>query len=195
MASVISTYARFQAMKPARGLQNEGERLVMALASLRPKDPHSFIDHLLISRAFHDVGFRTQAIENLTIASNKADSVYWRNRIHYELAEMLYQAGDLQKADQALAGISHSAHQRLRVKMMLLDARVKLELGRMPECELLCKSLLELHLNEETKKQTLELLGNAYQRSGKHYSAAICFAGLLPDSEGMQDTQMEQKAN
>ena len=188
MASVISTYARFRALKPVSGLQNEGERLVLALAALRPEDPSGFLDHLLISRAFDDVGFRSKAIDHLSIASNNVATGYWENRIRFELADMLYQAGDLDQAKQVLRTLQQSEGSALLIKRHVLEAKIAFGQGDHAACESLCSSLLTLPLNSEAKKETLELLGRTYQEIGKHYAAALCFAGLLPDS-GNEDNQ------
>ncbi len=195
LASVISTYARFQAVKPLSGLQNEGERLVLALVALHPDDPQNFIDHLLVSRAYNDVGFGSKAIEHLSVASSNVTSGYWENRIRFELSEMLYRDAEFEQANETLQTITATSNQPLRMKVQLLNARIQLALGLPLDCESICQTLLKLPLDEESKKQTLELLGKAYQQSGRHYSAALCFAGLLPEdvaTDRLEPTKPEQ---
>ena len=36
-------------------------------------------------------------------------------------------------------------------------------------------------LDDQQKRTTLQLLGEAYQLKGEHHTAALCFAGMLPD--------------
>ncbi len=182
LASVIATYARFQATGPASGLQNEGERLVLSLAALRPDDAEDFVDHVLISRAFHAVGFRSKAIEHLRIAAEDVNDGYWELRVRLELAEMLYLAAEIEKANETLESMLLTPGDALAVKFNLLKAKVKFDLMLTAECESICQSLLKLQLDEEDKKQTLNLLGHVYEKTGKHYSAALCFAGLLPEN-------------
>ena len=182
LAGVISTYARFQVVKPINGLQNEGERLVLALAAIQSDDPQSFIDHLLISRAFRDVGFRSKAIDHLIAASSLVEGGYWGSRIKFELADLLHLDGEVEKADAVLRSLSRNLDPNLKTQVGLLAANVQFELGDFQYCRSNCESLLRLGLSDEEKKQTLTILGKVYQQAGKHYAAALCFAGLLPDA-------------
>ena len=189
LAGVMSSYARFQVAKPAGGLQNEGERLVVSLAALQPDDPQNFVDHFLLARAFADVGFRTKAVEHLQTAAGTATDGYWQNQIQFQLAEIFYRAGDLNQAAATLQSIDQSSPDSFHVKVQLLRARIHLQEQRSQDCISLCQTLLRKSLEEATKKQTLELLGKAYQQIGQHYSAALCFAGLLPKTLAVKQTE------
>ncbi|MEO1530038.1 MAG: tetratricopeptide repeat protein [Planctomycetota bacterium] len=180
MASVIGSYARFQVVQPVTGLQNEGERLVVALVALQPSDPQSFIDHLIVSRAFRDVGFRSRAVEHLEIAAKQVEGGYWDHRVQLELAEILYQSQELEKTLEALRPIVQAAEGKLRIRAAMLDAKVREELMQFDECKNVCEMLLQRTLTDEQKAEVLELLGKAYEGLGQHYAAALCFAGLLP---------------
>jgi tetratricopeptide (TPR) repeat protein len=189
LAGVMASYARFQVARPAGGLQHEGERLVVSLAALHPDDAQDFVDHFILARAFADVGFRTKAIEHLQAAAATASGRYWQNRIQVQLAEIFYQAGDLDQAAVTLQNIVQSSDGAVDVQVQLLRARISLQLQRSETCLSLCQSLLRQSLDEATKKQTLELLGKAYQQTGQHYSAALCFAGLLPETATAERTE------
>lgn len=192
LASVITTFARFQASKPVSGLQNEGERLVVALAALRPEDPQSFIDHLLIARAFGEVGFRSKAIDHLSLASQQIEGGYWAERIRLELAELLYANGNLEKAAATLSSKTSFADPDIDTKARLLDASIKLRLGETQQCESLCKQLLKSRLDRQQQQRTLEILGSVYQRLDQHYAAALCFAGLLPKTDATARTSSDE---
>ncbi|MEL6108564.1 MAG: tetratricopeptide repeat protein [Planctomycetota bacterium] len=181
LASVLGSYARFQVVKPVSGLQNEGERLVVALVALQKGDAKSFIDHLIVSRAFREVGFRSRAIEHLEVAAQQVEGGYWDHRVQLELGEILYQSQELEKSIEVLRPIVQMAEGKLRIRAGMLDARVREELGRYDECQQTCELLLQLALTEEQKADALELLGKAYEGKGQHYAAALCFAGLLPE--------------
>ncbi|TWU02157.1 hypothetical protein [Stieleria varia] len=183
LSSVLSAFARFQITKPTRGLQNEGERLVLALATLKSSDAKSFIDHLVVSRAFHSVGFTSKAIEHLSVASQLVKGPFWSNRIPLELAEMLISNGEYESAQTTLATVSSDADEQLQIKKLKMTATVENELHHWDGCIQVCKSLLNLPIDDETKKFALNLMGRCYRQTDQHYSAALCFAGLMPESK------------
>ena len=186
-ASVLATHARFQAMKPVSGLQNEGERLVLALASIRAEDLSSDVDHLLLSRAYFDAGLRSKAIEHLDIATKVVKNSSWTDRIRYELAVNRFETGDFAGASQSIDALSDDAHQELRSKAAVINAKSQLAVGNLPRCQAICESILRETTDVEQKKETLKILGQTYQADGKHYAAALCFAGLMPDPKATDE--------
>lgn len=185
LGSLMATLARFRIVKPMNGLQNEGERLVLALAAIQKGDPKDFIDHLIVSRAFADVGFRTQARQHLTFAFEQAKDGFWRNRIQLELAQLLWKSGDYKNCEEVLQKIVKSNDPTLELELMLLRAKLLLELELIDESMSTCEELLKLPVEREQKVVALNVLGRAYQKKGQNYAAALCFAGFLP-SEGEQ---------
>ncbi|QDT11878.1 tetratricopeptide repeat protein [Planctomycetes bacterium K23_9] len=181
LATVLSTHARFEVIKPTDGLQNEGERLVLSLASLRADDPRDFVEHLMVSRAFAAVGFRSKAINHLSIATDQVQPGYWQSRIPLELAEILFQSGDLDRAVETLKTMVASDDVTMQTRAKFLKAEIHLKLNQLDQVESLCNELLRMTLSEIDQRRALQMLGKAFQKSGQHYSAALCFAGLLPD--------------
>jgi hypothetical protein len=49
------------------------------------------------------------------------------------------------------------------------------------QCIDVCKRLWELPLSEPQKRIVLQLLGDAFQMKGEHYTAALFFAGIVPN--------------
>ncbi|MGB7346355.1 MAG: tetratricopeptide repeat protein [Pirellulaceae bacterium] len=188
LATVISTHARYEVIKPTHGLQNEGERLVLSLAALQPGDPRDFVDHLLVSRAFAAVGFRSKAVSHLSVAAETMPPGYWASRIPLELAEILLEAGELKRAAETLQAVKRSDNELMRVRALFLEAQINNDLGQPREVQAVCQRLLEMQLADVDQKRALRLLGKAYQKSGKHYSAALCFAGLLPEADETNDS-------
>ncbi len=186
LATVLTTHSRFQVTKPTNGLQNEGERLVLSLAALQADDAKDFVEHLMVSRAFAAVGFRSKAIEHLTRAASEVPSGYWQTRIPIELAEILNEAGDYQKALETLRSMEQVDDPSLRIRSLLLENKIVARTGDTSQVIENCKALLKLDLDEADQKQVMRMLGNAYQNSGQHYSAALCFAGLLPEGDSTE---------
>ena len=179
-ATVIASYARLQVLSPARGVQNETERLVLSLVALHPGDLQSAIDNLIVSRAYFTAGFRSKAIEHLDIAAANAINGHWSEAIGYELAEKLFNAGEYESADLAIRAILEVSTSSPKAK--LLQVRLQFKLGQYDACSNNCYELLKTELSDEEKGVVLSLLGKTYQKSGQHYAAALCFAGLLPES-------------
>ena len=158
-------------------------RLVVSLASLQANDTESFIDHMIVARAFRDVGFRSKAIEHLKLAADGVDGGYWDHRVQYELAEILFKDGALEKTLEVLRPVIQIAEEKLQTRAKLLAAQIRVELGQFDEARRGCESLMQSQLDDEQKRHTLELLGKSYQGLGQHYAAALCFGGLLPNSQ------------
>ncbi len=182
LASVFSTYARYLRVRPQSGLQDEGQRLVMALAALEPGDASDFIDSLLISNAYASIGVRTKAIENLRRALEEAPEGFWREQIRMDLAKALFDASDFTAANSVIEGFQNVSADRLAVALQL-HARIQLALGELETTEAVCRRLLAMEIDDATKSQTLNLLGQVFRTQGKHYAAALCFAGVLPNVE------------
>lgn len=180
LASVFGTYARFQHVQPKQGLQDEGQRLVMALAALDPQDVTTFADALIVSDAFASVGLRTQAIESLEVALDIAPPGYWNERIRLQLAEMYYKATDLARANETVESFG-SVSAGMLPTVLYLHASIKFDMGQYAATETICRRLLRMEIDEAFKAKALEKLGQSLQQSGWHNAAALCFAGFLPD--------------
>ncbi|MEM6470363.1 MAG: hypothetical protein AAF802_12475 [Planctomycetota bacterium] len=181
IAGVFSSYSRFQRLKPKVGLQDEGQRLVMSLASLREGDMETFADGLILSQAYSAIGLSAKAVDNLREALQRAPSGFWQERIQFSLASLLFENAQVEKAKEVVESFG-SVSAEILPSVLLLQARIQLKLGELESCEATCRRLLEQQLDEETKSSSLNLMGQSLERRGDHYAAALCFAGLLPDA-------------
>ncbi len=184
LASVFSSFARYQHVGPKHGLQDEGQRVVLALAALQPDDVTSFADALIVSKAYSAVGLRSKAIDRLSEALDIAPAGYWNERIRLQLAEMYYASQALDKANETIESFG-TVSAGLLPKVLYLHASVQLDLGNLEQTEAICRRLLSMDIDQGVQSSALEKLGETLQRSGDHYAAALCFAGLLPKSGGM----------
>ena len=181
LASVYGSYARYQITKPQSDLQDEGQRLVLALAAIKPSDATTFVDHLVLSRAFHAVGFRTKSLEHLTVASDSATGDYWPQRIRLSLVEMLFYNKQNKEAINIVKSMPPLRLPELEEKRLILLASIEQELGNHDASIQACRWLLRSTSNPEPTRKALQLLGTAYRNLDRPYAAALCFAGLLPD--------------
>ncbi|QEF98845.1 hypothetical protein Mal15_29020 [Stieleria maiorica] len=183
LASVFSSYARFQHVGPKHGLQDEGQRVVLALAALQPQDIVSFADSLIVSKAYSSVGLRSKAIGNLSAALENAPPGYWNERIRLQLAEMYYESLDLDQANTTIESFG-TVSADLLPEVLYLHASVQLDMGNLEQSEIICRRILAMQVDQSIQSDALEKLGETLQKSGDHYAAALCFAGLLPETEG-----------
>ncbi|MCC9602045.1 hypothetical protein LOC67_15895 [Stieleria sp. JC731] len=191
VASVFSTFARFQRNPSRGGLQDEGQRLVRALATLKPGDPDGFADALIVSQAYASVGIRNRAIESLREAVASAPQGFWAERIRLELAKTLYEAGSLQEADEAINGFGQVSIDLLP-QVLLLHAKVKFDSNQLDQCESICRRIIRMNVDKAIQTEALNKLGMVLNEKGQHYAATLCFAGYLPESVDNQpatDTQ------
>lgn len=180
MATVLSAYARYTASKVGRGLQNPNDRLLRSLMALKPNDVDNFIDHLLIGRAYYDVGLRPMATAHLELSASQVKSEYWKDRVRFELAEVQFLAGNYQATAGTLARSDRQAKDVLYVGIKTLQARSLKKLGDLDGSIRVCRELIGTSVGDEAKAEALKILGEAYQAAGDHRSASYCFAGLLP---------------
>lgn len=106
---------------------------------------------------------------------------YWQDRTRLELAQHLCDLGELENARATLESLLAPTDTNLQAEKQLLIAKIALDQEETATCFDLARNLLTQPLDLQQKKRALELLGKAYQMKGKHYSAALCFAGLLPE--------------
>lgn len=188
LASALATYARFLRVNPQHGLQDEGQRLVMALATLKPDDVDNFIDSLIVSNAYTKIGIRTKAIENLKNSLEQAPSGFWSERIRLDLVKALYESSELEAANEAVEAFETVSKDRLP-EALLLHASIQLGLGNLETSETICRRLMSVATDPAVKSQALNVLGQSLRHQGKHYAAALCFAGVLPEPEEVDESQ------
>jgi tetratricopeptide (TPR) repeat protein len=180
MATVFSAYARYTASKVGRGLQNPNDRLLRSLMALKPGDVDNFIDHLLIGRAYYDVGLRPMATAHLELSASQVKSDYWKDRVRFELAEVQFLAGNYQATASTLATSERQVKDALYVGIKTLHARSLKRLGDLDGTIRICRELIGVGVDDEANAVALKILGEAYQTAGDHRAASLCFAGLLP---------------
>jgi hypothetical protein len=71
----------------------------------------------------------------------------------------------------------------LSILAQLHCADIALMLDRPEESLSHCQQLWKQKLDDKQKNETLILMGRAYQRMGRHHTAATCFAGWVPKEE------------
>ena len=187
-AAVFSAYARYLGMVPSEGLRNEGERMVVALATITPEDASGFVDRLLIGRAFFEVGFNSRATEFLQLALEIAPNNYWRRRVSFELATILYRSGELSAAAEHFSLLLQGEPDVSSLLAQIKLADIALSQNKPEQCLETCKDIWKQNISDDQKAKTLSMMGQAYQRLGRHHVAAIYFSGMVPHETGINAT-------
>ncbi len=182
LASLFGAYARFIGVKNKTGMLNARNRLFSAIAMTPDSDYASFADCYFAAHAFQELGFTENANDKYVLALSRPDVGTWQRRILYELALAKKGTGQTEEAlsmFQTLVDRNDDSWNRLALHRI---AEIFAESNQTAACIETCKKLWQSDLTDEEKKAALQVLGIAYQQQGEHYSAALCFAGILPDS-------------
>jgi tetratricopeptide (TPR) repeat protein len=182
LASLLGAYARFIGVKNKAGMLNARNRLFSAIAMIPDSEYASFADGYFAAHAFQELGFTEHAVDKYLLALSRPDIGAWQRRILYELALAKKAIGETEAAMsilQSMVDRKDDPWNRLALRQI---AEIFAESKQTSACIETCKKLWQSDLNDEEKQAVLHILGIAYQQQGEHYSAALCFAGILPDS-------------
>lgn len=191
LAGVYGAYARLlgKTEDKNQGLRDERTRLIVSMSHLMPDDTADFIDALLVARAFYAVGFTNRSIDLLRKAIETRHR-FWQRRAAYDLATVLYESGQLREALKAYEviykddlGLGNTGADAESVTAQLNSANINLMLEQPQICLDHCEQLWKWKLNEAQKSETLTYMGRAYRKMGRHHTAAVCFAGMIPKPE------------
>ncbi len=183
MGSVFASYSRLAITGRRAGLGDEANRLVNSLVAVAGDGASDYADDILLSRAYREVGLISRAIDYMEEAHQRVESSFWHDLVLLELAGLYTDLGNLEKADDKLSEMNNLNNYR---EALLLQAELDLELDRADNCILICRRIIQYELSEAETKTTLALLGKAYQKQGKHFAAATCFSGVLPNANSIQ---------
>lgn len=182
LASILGTYARYIGVKNKTGVRNARNRLFSAVAMIPDSDYASFADCYLAAHAYRELGFVDRAISKYLLALSRPDVGAWQRPILYELAMTQKSVGRTEDARTTLQGMVDTSGDLWSRRALRQLAEIFADNRQTSESIEACKKLWQLGLNEEEKQAVLQILGTAYQQQGEHHSAALCFAGLLPDT-------------
>ena len=192
-AAVLGAYARYLGAPAVEGLQNQAERLIIALTSITPEDTANFIDALIIGRAFFEVGFTSRSTKLMKQAQSKATREFWSRKIAYEVGTHHYRSGDFFEAEEVFEQLA-GGDDEIGTKAKLKWAEISLAADAPDRSLELCKQLWTRQLDHSEKVATLSLMGKSYQQLGRHRAAAVCFSGMVPHEEAeTADAHAEQQ--
>ncbi len=181
VAALLGAFARFRGVSDQRQIQAERNRLLTSIAMLDDSAFESFSDCYVAARAYRELGFEDRAMDMMFLSLARPDIGQWQRQLMFELGQMQQGAGQAEQAIKTFEQLTNNVD-RWRTLALERLVRIYAENGRIEQCIARCKLLWKADLSEEQKRTTLQILGHAYQRQGEHHTAALCFAGVLPDA-------------
>ncbi len=180
IAAILGSYARSIGLKNKSELARERARLLEAVSTVGSEQCNSFVDCYIAGLSYANLGFRDRAREMYIGALAKPDIGIWQRRIIFELA-MLQKDSELYNASINTLNSLTTEDDQWKIRALAQLAKIYIDLDKTDLSYEMCKSLWKMNLNEQQKEATLQMMGGVYQKQGKHFAAALCFAGLLPD--------------
>jgi len=180
-AAFVTAYARWNTVN-ADLRPNEGAFLYRSLIALRSDvEWLGQTGHLLIGRAYADLGFDDQmsdiylrSLANGTTKSIEIEMRYW-------LADYEYSNGATESARQILEQLADGQRSGWRNRARWKLAEIALLEGQPKECLNHCE---QVETGEVIPKADVQkLMGRAFEKMGDDVRAAKCYAGQLPSEE------------
>jgi tetratricopeptide (TPR) repeat protein len=180
VASLLGSYARFRGVNDQRRIKTARNRLMSSIAMLDDASFESFSDCYVAARAYQELGFEDKALEKMLLSLARPDVGQWQPQLTFELGQLQERSGN---PDDAIKTYQLLTQNNDRWRTLSLERLIKLyaDTGQIDKCIAYCKTLWSADLTDEQKRTTLIVLGNAFQKQGEHHSAALCFAGILPE--------------
>ncbi len=181
VASILGAYARFIGVRDENGIRLARNRLLSAVTMVPEKNYQMFVDAYMAGLAYERMGFREKAVDKLLLSLTLPGVGSWKRQILFEMGVLqsrLERPSESAIAFEAVIQPEDDAWNRLAMEKL---AKIYLDSGQPQKCIDVCKKLWVLPLAEPRKKSVLQILGDAFSEKGEHYTAALCFAGMVPD--------------
>lgn len=180
IASVLGTYARFMGVSDEDGIRIARNRLLTSISMLDAAQSLTSPDCYVIAMAYEQLGFGDRAIAAMKQAIEKTQVVHWQRKLTYELAVVHYKRKNFDASIPLLQQLADVEDDWKR-KSLLQLATIYNDQSMTEACITICKQVWKEELTLGQRDFVLKLLGKSYQTKGEHHTAALCFAGMLPD--------------
>lgn len=192
----LSAYANYLSTPPALLHSRQRARVAKSLGNI--KNPHTREPYVvyLISQACRDIGLDERANRLLADAFDTSQKDFWSSRVRDDLYDTYRARGEIKPARALLQQSMQVGDESQLIRATIELAELDYEEGFVEKSILLCEVLLDptkkRPLKEDEKKQVLQLLGKSYQNQKKFYLATLCFAGLIPSQELVEQERKKQ---
>jgi len=177
--------ATFMQALCAAWMQNENGRINNRAALLETLNQAEWPAHwgtqgkYLKSIGFRLLGFEDVSVELAESALHGTRGAWLRALILRHLTESTRDRELLLRL-LVLAEQNNGTHESGFVLVRL--AELEFQDGLLPDCDKLCRQILDDPNMALFHSRSLKLLGRVFDKKGQHYQAALCYAGHVPDS-------------
>lgn len=177
-AAFVTAYARWNTVN-LELRQNEAAFLYRSLVALRSDiEWLGQTGHLLIGRAYSDLGFDDQMSDIYLRALADGTTKSIETEMRYWLANYEYSNGATDSARQIWENLADGQRSGWRNRARLKLAEIALLEGHPKECLDRCE---QVEIGETIPKADVQrLMGRAFEKLGDDVQAAKCYAGQLP---------------
>jgi tetratricopeptide (TPR) repeat protein len=179
-AAFLSALAGFRATSDDTEKARRGRILTNSVPQLQGMRHDSLVWSWIIGSAFLELGFPNQTTRVYDEAIKGVRPSGLRHAMALGLANELIDAGDIIRAEEVLRSVAAADDEVWSRQAITRLAVLKLKARKHGDCLTLCYELLQSSTDATEKKELLRLMGRAYEEQADHYSAALCFAGLVP---------------
>ncbi len=176
LAAFVSAYARFHLQK--KPANEEPEDLLRSI----PWEMSKFEDlphlPLLKGRALRNLGFETQSVETLIKNYSELPECDLKQKVKSEISQTLIQAGPYSELSKYYRQVFATDPNQASHPELIQNAQFEFDADNFENCKRICEQVLDADPTPNIRKSALRLLGQAYQRTGDHYTAATYFAGV-----------------
>ncbi len=172
----LTAIAAYRLTKTESQRLAEGRTLVASLTRVAPSMLFTAAGTALIGSAWNDLGLSAQMASVYEKQLPNVRAPWLRKHILHSLAEYHLTVRDEKRIQQLLLELKKIAEDDATVEIALAEQSVRL--GRSDVALKQCRALLQ---NQQVDKvAVLDVMGQAYERTGDYRNAALCFAGMLP---------------
>jgi tetratricopeptide (TPR) repeat protein len=181
-AAFVTATARYHSAVGEAESIRAGRDLVRAMASVVPSDFFGHYGYLMLANAFEQLGLFDEMEATYQQALKAHATKPLHDRIRFQLAEHRQKTGKTNAARRDMQLLADEAEPQWRRRARLALADMDFREGHTEHCLAKCRALIAESQTKSEQSQALRLMGHVYERREDYYRAAICFAGMLPQT-------------
>ena len=186
VAAFLTAMARVQASQHDSSSLSARRHMLTAVNRIRPNQFYGEIGHVLIANAYAELGLHAQMISAYENALASQVPANLANRMVLDLARHHMKTGNFRRVRETIAKLSGEMTSPVIRQGEFLLAKIDLEQRRVNDCRKRCMAVLDFCETDEERAQVLKYIGQTYEAESQHYKAALCYAGMLPDSSSRE---------
>jgi tetratricopeptide (TPR) repeat protein len=181
-SAFLSSLCRFRAAILPDRKEREGRSVVEAIAHLHPEKQFGAHWCFLAAEAAEELGLTQQATEGYLQTLQLEPARPLRDQTLMKLAQRFQADQRLDDAHLLLTAVTPEESETISQMARLQNAELAIEQGKPETAVRYCRELLDRRSTPELRRETLRIMGRAYERLKNHRAAVYCFSGIVPDA-------------